>query len=203
MNAYKDFAYGTKDVYSAFSLGKIAVMMSDDHDRDLNESPDGSDEDAEFGAEEIDAVRRAFITMRRDDDDDDVGGGGAGMCDGEGFIEFNKLDVHIRATSHVKSSDNMAASGSKVCKVCNSGRPKDLAVIPDKEILLELARGWSLYGKEYGGGGGGGRVSIAWMCDDDDDDDDEEEEEEEEEERDDCRMKKEHADCCEEHADIG
>ncbi|ELU05290.1 hypothetical protein CAPTEDRAFT_199195 [Capitella teleta] len=94
MNAYKDFAYGTKDVYSAFPLGKIAVMMSDDHDRDLNESPDGSDEDAEFGAEEIDAVRRAFITMRRDDDDDDVGGGGAGMCDGEGFIEFNKLGVN-------------------------------------------------------------------------------------------------------------
>ncbi|ELU09568.1 hypothetical protein CAPTEDRAFT_202779 [Capitella teleta] len=74
----------------------------------------------------------------------------------------------------------MAASGSKVRKVCNSGRPKNLAVVPDEKTLLELAKGWSLYGKKYGGGGGG-RVSIAWMCDD---------EEEEEEERDDCRMKK-------------
>ncbi|ELU14510.1 hypothetical protein CAPTEDRAFT_212311 [Capitella teleta] len=72
----------------------------------------------------------------------------------------------------------MAASGSKVRKVCNSGRPKNLAVVPDEKTLLELAKGWSLYGKEYGGGGGG-RVSIAWMCD-----------EEEEEEKDDWRMKK-------------
>ena len=92
LNAYRGFAYGTRDVYSAFPLGEIARKMSDEHDRDLNESPTGSDEDAEFGADEIDATRKAFISGRtsgaRGEEEEDEA---SSMCAGEGFIDFKRV----------------------------------------------------------------------------------------------------------------
>lgn len=92
LNLYRDFAYGTRDVYSAFPLGEIARKMSDDHDEDLN-ACDGRDDDADFSSEEIDAVRRAFVTRRggRGRDDDDDFESDKDICTGEGFIDLKKV----------------------------------------------------------------------------------------------------------------
>ena len=91
LNVYRDFAHGTMDLYSAFPLGKVATAMSDEHEEELNASQAGTDDDAEYSTEEIDAVRRAFVVWGEGRSNKDFCGGGE-MCRGEGFIECRKVD---------------------------------------------------------------------------------------------------------------